>query len=127
MESKNITPELFFNLWNIVCKDKESDLVKRWTGTGKEYSNHILGRDNKESVIYEINKKLEEKEFLYEIHQEYYGCDVVFYNKEDLIQKNPLKCNTMKKTPAGIDGVWLKNIRIHLEHENNIRTSFRFY
>lgn len=126
MEKEGISEERFFEIWKKVCKDKESELVKAWKSTGKEYTDVVLGRNNSESVICKIKSKLCNGE--YDLQQEYYSCDVVYYKDNDCVTENPInKTNskTIRKTPGDVNGVWLKKIRIHLEHENDIKNSWQ--
>ena len=120
MGNEEITEEKFFDIWKKVCKGKESELVKAWDKGGKKYSDVVLGHENSESVVCGIKNGLTG----YDLQQEYYSCDVVYYKDEDFIEQNPLKKRN-RKTPGNINGVWLTTIRIHLEHENDINTSWQ--
>lgn len=119
MEKEGISEERFFEIWKKVCKEKEADLVKAWEDW-KKYSDVVLGHGNSESVVCGIKNGLTE----YELQQEYYSCDVVYYSDKDFIKQNPLS-RYNQKSPRDINCVWLKTIRIHLEHENDIKNSWQ--
>lgn len=123
MENEEITEEKFFDIWKKVCKDKESELVDAWKSTGKRYTEVVLGKDNSESVVCKVKSKINNDE--YDLQQEYYSCDVVYYKNGDYIDRNPIKATSERRTPGEINGVWLKTIRIHLEHENDIKNSWQ--
>ncbi len=124
MGNEEITEERFFEFWKEVCKDKKTDLVKAWKSTGKRYTEVVLGKDNSESVVCKIKSNLNNE---YDLQQEYYSCDVVYYKNGDYLDENPINATNPKKrrTPEEINGVWLKTIRIHLEHENDIKNSWQ--
>ena len=121
MGNEEITEERFFEIWKKVCKDKESELVKAWNKDRKEYSNVVLGHGNSGSVVCGIKNKLTG----YDLQQEYYFCDVVYYKNGDCMDRNPIKATPERRTPGEINEVWLKTIRIHLEHENDIENSWQ--
>ena len=123
-----ITEYEFFKIWKDTCKDKETDLVDAWN---KNYTNVILGRNNSESIMNKIKEKLnniggQKSDDVWELHQEYYSSDVIFYREENRINENPFsKINSeWGKSPSRFSGVYLKHIDIHLEHENNIKKSW---
>ena len=64
------------------------------------------------------------------LHQEYYGCDAVYYLEDkDRVREDPLKPilkkNSLCTSSSKLAAVWLKKIRIHLEHENDINDSWQ--
>lgn len=127
-----IPEEEFFKIWKDTCSKKE-ELLKTWN---KNYTNVILGRNNPVSIMNQIKEELnkkggqksdEETNDEWNIHQEYYSSDVVFYKKYNMLEENPfseIKCK-WGKSPSGFSGVYLKHIDIHLEHENNIKKSWK--
>ena len=53
---------------------------------------------------------------------EYYNCDVVFYDKNNMLSTVP---SIFTKSQTSLKSVWLKEISIHLEHENEIKNSWQ--
>ena len=135
--SNKLTARDFFSIWKTVCSEPvtEDELKRLWyDGTASEYSRAVLGRSNSNSVVQkikaEINRRCKSPEGIYDLHQEYYGCDAVYYDKsEDRLHEDPLRKiwakDAGRKSPSELNAVWLRKVRIHLEHENDIKASWQ--
>ena len=126
-ECMAITAKEFFNIWKEVCESEttEKELLRAWSkGPVASYSEVVLGRKNVNSIVVEVlkllNKKINDR---YDIHQEYYSCDVAFYEKDKMLEKVDEVFG--KKRNRGLNSVWLKEISIHMEHENDISFSWQ--
>ena len=123
MSENEISEEDFFAKWKEACNGGiEKLLIENWN-KAPIYSFLILGekgikrnifdaigRDikdlyGKKSVVEKIKESLGPG---FDLHQEYYSADVVYYRKENNISEK---------------SVWLNHIDIHLEHENVIEKS----
>lgn len=115
----DITEEDFLKTWKAVCKENEQLLVNNWN---KDYTNVILGKNNQDSIVVKIKDRLKSKFESIDIHQEYYSCDVVFYEEQDMVKREDLK---ISNAPLNLKGVYLKSLPIHFEHENLISDSWK--
>lgn len=125
-ECMAITAKEFFDIWKEVCGENETEkeLLEAWKPNSvKSYTEKVLGRNNQDSVLMKVLNKLKEKGD-YDIHQEYYACDAVFYNKKEHLISN-VPDGFGKKRNRGLNAVWLKGIAIHFEHENDINFSWQ--
>lgn len=117
--------EEFFVYWQQVCEENKADICKAWdNGTYSEYTDVILGRCNNESVITKLHQKIKET---YEVYQEYYSCDVIFFKNEDKLKMDDIKDLVdiqNNNTPSIFNQTWVKKIAIHLEHENTLKNSW---
>lgn len=107
-------------------------MVEAWGKNASKYTDAIFKDDN--CVAEYLKCKLPKPtNGAWELQEEYYNCDAVYYLEPDdrILSKPPVNSNPQKekqskgKQPKGLSGVWLKKIRIHLEHENNISSSWR--
>lgn len=131
-----ITEEKFFEIWKNICDNLSSALIDAWKRKSpKSYTSLILSQD-RDSVVCLIKEKINEECCKnYDLHKEYYGCDIVYYETEkgdsDILMEDPIKIylqtdnNTKYNTPTELNSVWLKKIRIHLEHENAVSSSWQ--
>ena len=114
----------FYNAWKTVCSDNEDAIIQAWdSGKWKQYTDLFLGKSNQNSILVLLQQELK-----LEIYQEYYSCDAVFYKSSDCLDYNDIEIlcpQTSRKTPPIFNQTWLKKIRIHFEHENDIRTSWK--
>ena len=118
--------EEFFVYWQQVCEENKADICKAWdNGLYSEYTDVILGRCNNESVITKLHQKIKET---YEVYQEYYLCDVIFFKNEDKLKMDDIKDLVdiqNNNTPSIFNQTWVKKIAIHLEHENTLKNSWQ--
>jgi len=93
--------EKFAISWEKICSDERDALLKIWDNKSEYTSKILYGNDS-------IVKKIA-KDFSLECYSEcragYYGIDAVFYEEKYKIEN--------------FSGVWLRKIKISLEHEND--------
>ena len=123
--------KLFFELWKQTCYEKKTEICGAWdSGSYSEYTKVILGKTNNKSVLVELTTKLNEYENKVDFYQEYYSCDAVFFKEENTVKENEI-ANLLgidmnkKKAPSTFNQTWIKQIQIHFEHENNIKSSWQ--
>ncbi len=108
-----ISEDFIFKSWTKVCKQNEKKLLLAWLPhSDSEYTVAIL------KVLDSLKKEFQVNDEDWELHNEYYKCDAVYYDKKDSITLP--KLSMFKKK----GGVFLRHILVHLEHENEIRTSW---
>lgn len=132
-KSEIVTADDFFDIWKEVCKEKNDELVDAWNSPASKYTDVIFRNEN--CVAERLKKELPttSTSYAWELQEEYYNCDAVYYLEPDdrILSEPPVNSNLQKekqskgKQPKGLSGVWLKRVRIHLEHENNISSSWR--
>lgn len=114
----------FFAYWEQICTENESEIIDAWeSGSWGKYTDVILGKANNSSILVQIQQKIDNIDF----YQEYYSCDAVFFYPEDCLERKDLEKilpPIADDVPPTFAGTWLKKIRIHFEHENDIKTSW---
>lgn len=101
----------FFRCWVNACKQYPNSLAKIYNEDKKKYTKLILGNQNYDcnilpGVVSLLNRDFNSDLMLYSYGPGYYYMDAVLYKKIDLIYPQ-------------MEHIWLKKIRIAIEHENN--------
>lgn len=117
---EKMPPKKFFEIWKKACEESKTILSNNWYNGSKAYTCAVLCENNNESVISRIKQQI--KTFGYEVYQEYYHCDVVFY--KDAYRVKEITPWISKNGSKKISGTWLRQIEIHLEHENDSKKSW---
>ena len=124
-----MTSKDFFQYWIKAYEIKKNEICSAWdSGSWKKYTDVLSGSSNSDSVLVEVNKQIKQKHPNYDFYQEYYSCDAVFYDKDDILSEeivNNLMRRKRTNAPGNAEGTWIKSIKIHFEHENNIKTSWQ--
>ena len=120
----SINPEMFFGVWKKSCLENETLINDNWDNK-TERTKIMIGRHNPLSVLETCKKKINnyESSKQYELHGEYYQADAVFYDSNNRVYPKPRQFG--KITTCDKNAVWLREILVHLEHENNVKTSWQ--
>lgn len=82
-----------------------------------------MGPQNPNSILGKLKDEIH-----LSIYQEYYSCDAIFFNEDKCLKKEEIQdflSDEVINAPSPFNQCWVKEIEIHLGHENNIKNSWQ--
>ena len=109
-----------FKIWEKICNDSKKKIIDAWdSGSWSSYTETIMGPQNPNSILGKLKDEIH-----LSIYQEYYSCDAIFFNEDKCLKKEEIQdflSDEVINAPSPFNQCWVKEIEIHLEHENNIK------